>query len=107
MIRYGEGYCSGEKLLPGGARRRGRIGIDMCDRDALEPVGRWWGVEVKPRGDRVKVCKNGPAYRIAASGERAVLIVEEMKKCGLSSRKTDQWNKVLRQPVGDVQPVPW
>ncbi len=69
----------------------------MCDRDALEPVGKWWGVKVRPRTGKAKVCANGPAYRIDASGLRAEMIVNEMKKHGLSARKVEQWHKVLSQ----------
>jgi len=42
-------------------------------------------------------CRDGPAFRIEASGLRAELIVSEMMKYGLSSRKTEQWRKVLSQ----------
>lgn len=73
------------------------IQIGMCDRDALEPAGKWWEANVFPRGDKVKVCVDGPAYRIAKTGARARLIVNEMMKCGLSGRKAEQWCKVLSQ----------
>ncbi len=78
----------------------------MCDRDALEPAARWWGVEVKPRAGKVKVCASGPAYRIDAFGLRAQAIVNEMKKHGLSARKVEQWNKVLSRCNRGAEPVP-
>lgn len=74
-----------------------RIVIAMCDHDALEPIGRWWGVNVRSRGGKMKVCANGPAYQVATSGIRAVMIVNEMMKDGLSNRKAEQWRKVLSQ----------
>jgi hypothetical protein len=82
-------YCA-----KAGKRRYPRIEVAMCDKDALDPVGRWWGVQMGPRG-KEKVCANGPAYQIAAVGSRAEMIMNEMMKYGLSNRKIEQWRKVL------------
>ncbi len=78
-----------------GTRRHPMIEIAMCDKDALDPVGRWWGVRVLARGGRAKVCADGPAYQVRASGAKAVAIVGEMVNYGLSDRKKEQWRKVL------------
>ncbi len=96
----GEGcsyYRNGTRI-----RRSASINITMCDRDALEPAGRWWGVEVRKRTGKAKVCANGPAYRIDTSGLRAEMIMNEMRKYGLSVRKVEQWNKVLSRCSGGV-----
>lgn len=92
---FNGGGCSFSGKRSGSTRRYPIINVDMCDRDALEPVGKWWAVEVTPKAGRAKVCVQGPAYRIQASGLRAELIMSEMMKCGLSSRKVKQWRKVL------------
>lgn len=63
-------------------RHSASISITMCDRDALEPAGKWWGVQVRSRSEKAKVCPSGPAYRIDASGHRAETIMNEMKKYG-------------------------
>jgi len=93
------GSKSGRKWYP-------RIEVAMCDRDALEPVGRWWGVRVISRNDKVKVCRDGPAYQIAASGAKAESIINEMRKYGLSNRKVKQWRKVLSLCREGAQAVP-
>ncbi len=98
LAHYSTGLFNGEGFsycLKSIRSRYPRIGVAMCDRDALEPVGRWWGVRVIPRSEKAKVCANGPAYQIAASGARAKMIMSEMIKYGLSSRKIEQWRKVL------------
>jgi hypothetical protein len=69
----------------------------MCDKDALEPVGKWWDANVKSKGGKVKVCVGGRAYQISVTGTKAVKIVDEMIKYGLSARKVEQWRKVLSQ----------
>jgi len=93
----GNSYCS--KKYP-------VIQVAMCDKDALEPVGKWWGARVLPRGDRVKVCASGPAYRIAKGGSIARFIVDEMMQHGLSKRKKEQWHKVLIQCQSGASSVP-
>ncbi len=74
-----------------------RIQVGMCDKDALEPVGKWWAAHVRSKGEKVKVCVGGPAYQIALSGARTLRVVDEMIKYGLSDRKIEQWRKVLSQ----------
>ena len=96
-------YCTG--LFNGEGysyvkRRRGRqpsptIAITMCDLDALAPASEWWGLPIRKRGGRAGSCADGEAYRIEASGLRARLLMAGMKECGLSRRKSNQWEKVL------------
>lgn len=101
---FNGGGCS--YCLKAGKRRYPRIEVAMCDKDALDPVGRWWGVRVICRNDKVKVCRDGPAYQIAASGARAEIIMNEMRKYGLSNRKVEQWSKVLRLCREGAKTVP-
>jgi len=58
------------------------------------------------RGDKVKVCVDGPAYYIMASGAKAELIINEMMKYGLSNRKIGQWRKVLSLCREGAETVP-
>ena len=103
LARYSTGLFNGEGSSCGfdsNGKRYPRIQVAMCDRDALEPVGRWWGVKVLPRPGKAKVCADGPAYRIVANGKRAEAIVNEMIKHDLSIRKIEQWRKVLSRCGG-------
>ena len=109
LARYSTGLFNGggcSTCAKSGRYVYPRITVTMCDRDALEPVGRWWGVNVRSRGGKMKVCTDGPAYRISTSGARAIIIVSEMMKYGLSNRKTEQWRKVLSQSRRAAQSVP-
>lgn len=103
---FNGGGCSFGAKASGSTRRYPIININMCDRDALEPVGKWWGVDVRPRAGKAKVCVNGPAYRVLASGLRAELAMNEMMKYGLSNRKVEQWRKVLSLCREGAQTVP-
>jgi hypothetical protein len=91
----GEGYSYNKRRT--GGRPSPTIAITMCDEDALLPAAKWWALPVRKRGGRSKTCSDGQAYRIEASGLRASLLVEKMKESGLSSRKRQQWQKVLSQ----------
>lgn len=106
----GEGCCYSMKARD---HRYPAIIVTMCDQDALESAAGWWGVNVKQRHGRAKVCKDGPAYMIRASGLSAKEIVNRMMKYGLSARKIEQWHKVLSRGEGDsrtravvAQPAP-
>lgn len=109
LARYSTGLFNGggcSWCSKSGRKKYPRIEIAMCDKDALEPVGKWWAVKVLPRGGKTKVCANGPAYQIQASGVKARGIMNEMMKYGLSNRKNEQWYKVLSQCEGGASPVP-
>lgn len=109
LARYSTGLFNGggcSWCWKSGERRYPRIEIAMCDKDALDPVGKWWRVDVSPRGGKAKVCANGPAYQIQASGSKAAPIMNEMVKYGLSHRKREQWRKVLSQCYRAAQTVP-
>lgn len=109
LARYSTGLFNGggcSWCSKSGGRAYPRIVIAMCDRDALEPVGRWWGVRVSPRGEKAKVCAAGPAYQIQAQGFRARKFVGKMMKSGLSNRKVEQWRKVLSQCQSAADSVP-
>jgi hypothetical protein len=92
----GYSYCKRRTGRRAGGPSR-TIAITICDRDALEPTAKWWGLPVRPRGGRALTCRDGPAYRIEASGLRAELIMKEMMKFGLSLKKKQQWNRVLER----------
>lgn len=109
LARYSTGLFNGggcSWCSKSGGRAYPRIVVAMCDRDALEPVGRWWGVRVASRGEKAKVCLAGPAYQIQAQGLRARKIVSEMMRFGLSHRKVEQWRKVLSQCQSAAGSVP-
>jgi hypothetical protein len=99
LARYSTGLYNGEGYAYCKTRTGGNpsatIAITMCDLDALLPVGEWWGLPVRKRGGRRKSCADGEAYRIETSGLRARLLIEAMKRNGLSARKRVQWEKVL------------
>ncbi len=100
LARYSTGLFNGggcSYAWKSGKYRYPRIQIGMCDKDALEPVGKWWDAHVRSKGGKVKVCVDGPAYQIAVAGTKAIKIVCEMIKHGLSARKLEQWRKVLSQ----------
>jgi len=101
---YNGGGCS--YLRKSGRYRYPAIEIAMCDKDALEPVGKWWNARVRSRGGKEEVCVGGPAYQIAASGTKAVKIIGEMVKHGLSNRKVEQWRKVLSRCKSANDSVP-
>gem|GEM_PF-3396385 len=101
----GYSYCKRRTGRRAGGPSR-TIAITMCDRDALEPTATWWGLPVRSRGGKAVTCRDGPAFRIEASGLRAELIVREMMKCGLSARKTEQWRKVLSRCAKAPEAVP-
>jgi len=69
----------------------------MCDKDALRPTAKYWGVGVV-RGSK-GACKRTPSnpegfnYTIRAEGLRAYLIVSDMWKRGLSGAKKHQWSR--------------
>lgn len=75
----GEGYsyCKRRKRHVG-VSISPTIAITICDRDALLPVSRWWGLPIRRRGGRSRTCLDGQAYRVEASGLRARLIIDKM-----------------------------
>jgi hypothetical protein len=93
-------------VINSGNYRYPKIQIAVCDRDALEPVGKWWNAVVRPKGGSAKVCARGPAYVIAVSGTRAVKIIKEMIRYGLSAKKTQRWRKVLSRCERPDRTVP-
>jgi hypothetical protein len=113
LARYSTGLFNGEGYSYCKRRKR-RIGVSisptivitMCDRDALDPVARWWSLPVRKRGGKAKTCVDGQAHRVEASGLRARLIVDKMIESGLSDRKRTQWEKVLSEYDRNVGLVP-
>ena len=107
LARYSTGLFNGGGCSWYSARRACPIiTVAMCDKDALEPVGKWWGVRVTPRHGKAKVCAAGPAYQIRTQGLRARTVVGEMMQIGLSKRKIEQWRKALSQRERAGRTVP-